>query len=67
MKKKRRQYTREFKVEAVQLVTRRGYSIAEATVSLGVSANSIRTWKCEGNRYFFRGRRPLLRYLNNSS
>jgi transposase len=45
MKKKRRTYTREFKVEAVQLVTKQEYSIAEAAESLGVSANSIRTWK----------------------
>ncbi len=45
MKKKRRTYTREFKAEAAQLVTKQGYSIAEAAESLGVSANSIRTWK----------------------
>ena len=45
MKKKRRKYTREFKVEAVQLVTKQGYGFAEAAESLGVSANSIRTWK----------------------
>ena len=45
MKKKRRKYTREFKVEAVKLVTKQGYSFAEAAESLGVSANSIRTWK----------------------
>ena len=45
MKKKRKKYTREFKVEAVQLVTKQGYSFAEAAESLGVSANSIRTWK----------------------
>ena len=56
MKKKRRKYTREFKIEAVGLVTKEGYSLAEAAESLGVSANSLRTWKKafeqEGNNAF---------------
>src|SRR5438045_68983 len=34
--RKRRTYTPEFKAEAVQLVTERGYSVAEAARSLGV-------------------------------
>ena len=42
---KRRTYTKEFKIEAVRLVTEDGCSIHEAAESLGVSANSIRTWK----------------------
>jgi transposase len=56
MKKKRRTYTREFKIEAVGLVTEQGYSLREAAESLGVSANSLRNWKNafeqEGNSAF---------------
>ena len=36
MASKRRTYTTEFKTEAVQLVTQRGYSVAEAARSLGI-------------------------------
>ncbi len=45
MKKKRPKYTREFKVEAVGLVSKQRYSLREAAESLGISANSLRTWK----------------------
>ena len=40
----RRKYTREFKVSAVQLVNEQGYSPSEAARSLGVDANSVRSW-----------------------
>jgi transposase len=56
MKKKRRKYTREFKVEAVGLVTKQKCGLREAAESLGVSVNSLRTWKKafeqEGNNAF---------------
>ena len=45
MAKTRRTYTREFKVEAVKLVTERGYSVAEAARSLGVHETLLRSWK----------------------
>ena len=45
MAKARRTYTREFKVEAVQLVTQKGYSVAEAARSLGVHETLLRSWK----------------------
>ena len=45
MAKKRRTYTSEFKVEAVKLVTERGYSVAEAARSLGVHTTLLRSWK----------------------
>ncbi len=45
MTSKRRTYTREFKVEAVRLVTEDGCSIREAAESLGVSTNAVRTWR----------------------
>ncbi len=45
MAKVRRIYTREFKVEAVKLITEKGYSVAEAARSLGLHENLIRSWK----------------------
>jgi transposase len=42
---KRRAYSREFKVEAVKLVTEKGYSVAEAARSLGVHETLLRSWK----------------------
>jgi transposase len=45
MAKVRRTYTREFKVEAVKLVTGQGYSVAEAARSLGVHETLLRSWK----------------------
>jgi transposase len=45
MTRKRRTYTREFKVEAVKLVTEKGYSVAEAARSLGIGETLLRSWK----------------------
>jgi transposase len=42
---KRRSYSREFKIEAVKLVTEKGYSVAEAARSLGVHETLLRSWK----------------------
>jgi transposase len=42
---RRRTYGREFKLEAVRLVTEQGYSVSQAAESLGVSANLLRTWR----------------------
>ena len=41
----RRKYDREFKIEAVKLVTDRGTPIAEAARNLGIHENLLRTWK----------------------
>jgi transposase len=40
----RRQFTREFKMSAVQLVNQQGYSVPEAAKSLGVEPNCVRQW-----------------------
>ena len=45
MAKTRRSYTREFKLEAVNLVTQKGYSVAEAARSLGIGESLLRSWK----------------------
>jgi transposase len=42
---KRRTYTREFKISAVQLITEQGRSVAEAARSLGIGENLLRKWK----------------------
>lgn len=44
-KKKRKTYSREFKLEAVRLITENGYSIAEASRNLGVEYSVLRRWK----------------------
>ena len=45
MSKPRRVHTREFKVEAVKLITEQGRSFAEAARNLGVSETLLRNWK----------------------
>ena len=44
MTKTRRQFTQEFKNEAVALVNDHGYSIAEAASSLDINQNNLRRW-----------------------
>jgi len=46
-RKKRKSYSQEFKVEAVKLITHKGYSIAEASRNLGVEYSVLRRWKNE--------------------
>ena len=46
-KKKRRNYTKEYKEEAVRLITGEGYSYAEAGRNLGVNPNLLSRWKRE--------------------
>jgi transposase len=45
MARPRRSYTRAFKVEAVKLVTEKGYSVAEAARSLDIGDTLLRSWK----------------------
>ena len=47
VKKKRRKYTKEFKEEAVRLISEEGYSYAEAGRNLGVNPNLLSRWKRE--------------------
>ena len=46
-KRKRRNYTEDFKRDAVALVTEQGYKTSEAARSLGIGDNLIRRWKRE--------------------
>ena len=43
--RKRRNYTEDFKRDAVALVTEQGYKTTEAARSLGIGDNLIRRWK----------------------
>ena len=43
--RKRKSYSREFKSEAVRLITEKGYSIAEASRNLGIEYSVLRRWK----------------------
>ena len=47
MTETRRTYTREFKIEAVQLLQRSGKTQAEITNELGISSSSLARWKRE--------------------
>jgi transposase len=42
---KRRQYTEEFKREAVRLVTDHGYGVSEAARNPGINATMLGRWK----------------------
>jgi len=44
-KRKRRNYTEDFKREAVMLVTEQGYKISEAARSLDIGANLLGRWR----------------------
>ena len=47
MAEKRRQYTEEFKREAIRLVTEQGYSVSETARNLGINAHMLGRWKRE--------------------
>ncbi len=42
--KNRSSFSPEFKLEAAQLVTDKGYSVKEAALALGVSDSAMRAW-----------------------
>ena len=44
----RRKFTREFKLEAVKLITERGVTVAQASRDLGVHGAVLRRWVKEG-------------------
>ena len=50
MGEKRRHFTREFKLEAVRLVTEGGRTVSEAARELGIRADMLRKWKQQAER-----------------
>jgi len=45
MVEKRKQYSKQYKVDAVKLVTEQGYRVSEAARNLGIHHSSLRRWK----------------------
>jgi transposase len=56
MTKKRKNYSKQFKIDAVKLVTEQGYKVSEAARNLGIHHTSLRNWKkqleTDGNQSF---------------
>ena len=56
MTKKRKNYSKQFKIDAVKLVTEQGYNVSEAARNLGIHHTSLRHWKkqfeTDGNQSF---------------
>jgi transposase len=47
MDQKRKHYSKQFKIDAVKLVTEQGYKVSEAARNLGLHHSSLRRWKNE--------------------
>ena len=47
MARKRKHYSRQFKIGAVKLINEQGYKISEAARNLGIHPSSLRRWKNE--------------------
>jgi len=47
MTAKRKRYSKQFKIDAVKLVTEQGYKVSEAARSLGIHEGILRRWKQE--------------------
>lgn len=47
MDQQRRKHTREFKIEAVRLITEQGLTVARVSKDLGINANMLTRWKKE--------------------
>ena len=60
----RKQYTKEFKLDAISLVLDQGFTIAEAARSLGIRANMLGRWikenQADNNGQAFRGNGKLM-------
>ena len=56
MTQKRKHYSKQFKIDAVKLVTEKGYKVSEAARNLGIHHSSLRNWKkqleTDGNQSF---------------
>ena len=56
MTKERKHYSKQFKIDAVELVTEQGYNVSEAARNLGIHHTSLRHWKkqlkTDGNQSF---------------
>ena len=59
----KKQYTKEYKLDAVSLVLDQGYTVSEASRSLEINANMLRRWikeyQADDDGQAFRGNRNL--------
>ena len=58
MAKKRRDYTDDFRRDAVRLVTEQGYGVTEACRSLGISSSMLRRWRLQFDPHPSTGTEP---------
>lgn len=53
---KRKKFSKQFKIDAVKLVTEQGYNVSEAARNLGIHHSSLRRWikqlETSGNQAF---------------
>ena len=47
MSNKRKSYSKQFKTDAVKLITEQGYKVSEAARNLGINENVLRRWKAQ--------------------
>jgi len=47
----RKTYTREFKLQAVRMITGQGLSVAEVARRLGVTEGALRTWRAAAQEH----------------
>lgn len=56
MTQKRKKFSKQFKIDAVKLITEQGYNVSEAARNLGIHHSSLRRWKKQfetnGNQAF---------------
>jgi len=56
MTQKRKHYSKQFKIDAVKLVTEQGFNVSEAARNLGIHHSSLTRWKrhleSDGNQAF---------------
>lgn len=56
MTQKRKHYSKQFKIDAVNLVTEQGFNVSGAARNLGIHHSSLRRWKrqleSDGNKAF---------------
>jgi transposase len=45
MTTKKKSYSKQFKIDAVKLVTKQGYKISEAARNLDIHPNALRNWR----------------------
>jgi len=45
MAQRRKHYSKQFKIDAVKLVTEQGFNVSEAARNLGIHHSSLRHWK----------------------